>query len=184
MTASTFYHVYLYNNAGVAAIECVTTAPASPYYGTARTKTGDTSRRYIGSVLTDASANIYNFLQNNNLIFYRVANGVAPFRIVSGANNSTAATANASSIVPSTSRIAILQLYNFDNTNGSNMATGTSDSPGTAIGNSGIYLVRAQATASVNHPLDSSQAMTYAFSAPPLGTDGMFIDVFGYEYER
>ena len=58
LAASTFYHVYLYSNAGVPAIEVVTTAPASPYNGTARAKTGDTSRRYVGSVLTDASGNI------------------------------------------------------------------------------------------------------------------------------
>ena len=58
LTASTWHHLYLYDNAGTPAVECVTTAPAAPYSGTARAKTGDTSRRYIGSVLTDASAAI------------------------------------------------------------------------------------------------------------------------------
>lgn len=61
LAASTWYHVYLYNNGGAPAIECVTTAPAAPYYGTARCKTGDTSRRYVGSVLTDASGGVINF---------------------------------------------------------------------------------------------------------------------------
>ena len=184
LAASTWYHLYLYSNAGVPAIECVTTAPASAYNGTARAKTGDTSRRYVGSVLTDASGNIVNFIQSGNHVAYRVVGGVAPFRLVAGANNTATATANASSVVPVTSFNATVQLYNFDNAGGSNMGTGTSDATGTGAGNNGICLVRAQATAFVQHPLDSAQSLTYWFSAPPLGTTGMFIDLFGYLYER
>jgi hypothetical protein len=61
LTASTWYHVYLYDNAGTPAVELVTTAPAAAYNGTARSKTGDTSRRYLGSVKTDSSGSIFNF---------------------------------------------------------------------------------------------------------------------------
>jgi hypothetical protein len=53
LTASTWYHLYLYSNAGTPAVECVTTAPVL-YYGTAYQKTGDNSRRYVGSVLADS----------------------------------------------------------------------------------------------------------------------------------
>ena len=61
LTASTWYHVYLYSNAGVPAIECVTTAPVL-YYGTAYQKTGANTRRYIGSVRTQSSGGtIINF---------------------------------------------------------------------------------------------------------------------------
>ncbi|WP_414609303.1 hypothetical protein, partial [Stenotrophomonas pavanii] len=47
LAASTWYHAYLYSNAGTPDVEVTTTAPDTPYSGTARTKAGDTSRRYI-----------------------------------------------------------------------------------------------------------------------------------------
>ena len=53
-TASTWYHVYLYSNNGTPAIEISTTVP-TPYAYPAHTKTGDTSRRYLGSFRVDAS---------------------------------------------------------------------------------------------------------------------------------
>jgi hypothetical protein len=71
LTASTWYHLYLYSNAGTPAVECVTTAPSAPYNGTARTKTGDTSRRYIGSVYSSASSALSGFYASNDFVFYR-----------------------------------------------------------------------------------------------------------------
>ncbi|WP_414609310.1 hypothetical protein, partial [Stenotrophomonas pavanii] len=47
LAANTWYHNYVYDNAGTADVEVSTTVPAAPYSGTARTKAGDTSRRYI-----------------------------------------------------------------------------------------------------------------------------------------
>lgn len=65
LAASTLYHIYLYVNAGTPDIELVTTTPSTPYNGIARTKTGDSSRRYVGSVLTDASSNLYYPVPND-----------------------------------------------------------------------------------------------------------------------
>lgn len=69
LAANTAYHVYLYNNAGVAAIELVTTVPASPYAGTARSKTGDTTRRWVCMVVTNAVTQLYDFHQPNETEF-------------------------------------------------------------------------------------------------------------------
>lgn len=55
-TAATWYHVYLYDDAGTPAIELSTTAPAGPFYAQTRSKTGDSTRRYLGSVLSDSAA--------------------------------------------------------------------------------------------------------------------------------
>jgi hypothetical protein len=52
--ANAWGHVFLYNNGGVPAAEVVMTNPAS-YFGTAHQKSGDNTRRYIGSVRTNAS---------------------------------------------------------------------------------------------------------------------------------
>ncbi len=56
LVASSWYHIYLFDNAGTPDIEIVTTAPAAPYNGSARSKTGDTGKRWLGRVRTDESS--------------------------------------------------------------------------------------------------------------------------------
>lgn len=71
LSASTWYHLYLFSNGGTPDLEVSTTAPEpDPYAGTARTKDEVTSRRYLGSIRTDASGNILPFeaiLRGNSL---------------------------------------------------------------------------------------------------------------------
>lgn len=84
LSASTMYHVYLYSNAGVPAIEVSTTAPVL-YSGTARAKSGDTSRRYIGSVLSKTANTLMKFTHAEDRIAYGENLFGAPFLLVSGA---------------------------------------------------------------------------------------------------
>ncbi|MDI3399671.1 hypothetical protein QLG12_15765 [Pseudomonas sp. V88_4] len=84
LSASTMYHVYLYSNAGVPAIEVSTTAPVL-YSGTARAKSGDTSRRYIGSVLSKTANTLMKFTHAGDRIAYGENLFGAPFLLVSGA---------------------------------------------------------------------------------------------------
>ena len=53
IAAATNYHVYL---TSTGTIEIATTAPADPYFGTARAKTSDTTRRYLGTFRTAPAA--------------------------------------------------------------------------------------------------------------------------------
>lgn len=104
LTTSTWYHIYLYSNAGVPAIECVTAAPVL-YNGTAYQKTGDNTRRYIGSVLTDVSGNIYQFISsisgNEISIIWKVSGTSPPFRVLANGTSSTPASFSISSMNPS-----------------------------------------------------------------------------------
>ncbi|HIE5971631.1 TPA: hypothetical protein ACXN3R_003636 [Stenotrophomonas maltophilia] len=182
LAANTWYHLYLYLNGSTPAIESVTDAPAAPYSGTARAKTGATSRRYIGSFRTNAAGAIFNFAQTGTAIAYKNAQSNAPFRVLSQGTATTETTVSLAAVVPLTSRLATVQLYNFADTN---MGTGTSDD--SAVGppsqpNDALFLVRRDATAMVSHPLDGSQAMTYWLTAVPVGS--VYVDVFGYVYER
>ncbi|MGY2337990.1 hypothetical protein ACW9HW_01925 [Pseudomonas sp. SDO5532_S415] len=83
LAATAWHHVYLYENAGVADIEVSGAAPVR-YFGTAYHKNGDTSRRYLGSFLTNGSAQMWAFrhvLLSNELVYLEGSPPTAPFLI-------------------------------------------------------------------------------------------------------
>jgi hypothetical protein len=94
LSNSTWYHVYVYLSAGVPAAEVATTAPAA-WRETAYSKTGDTSRRYVGSIRTSPAGAVLKFIHSptNNFIKYNdLINNGTPYRILSaGAATSTTA---------------------------------------------------------------------------------------------
>jgi hypothetical protein len=105
-------HVYLYGNAGVPAVEVVTTAPAG-YFGGAYQKTGVSTRRYLGSVKTDSSGNILNFQHDPLTGFVRYLNNpfAAPNEVLATGTATAETTVQAgpsgpsAGIVPATSRM-------------------------------------------------------------------------------
>lgn len=110
--ASTWYYVYLYDNAGSPALEISTTAPAAPYKGDARTKTGDTSRRYLGAIKTNAAGTpaMLKFRDSGNGVrLWLDSVSGAPLAIVTNDSSTTVQTPSCSGAVPPTSRIA--QMY-------------------------------------------------------------------------
>jgi len=181
-SANTWYHVYLYDNSGTPAAELSTTEPAAPYAGTARTKTGDTSRRYLGSVRSngDATPIMFNFLHSGQFIKYRNQQDFAPFRLLSAGTATTETVVSASAVVPVTARIASIRVVNLADVP---MRTGTSDDSASGPPTMGIVGVAPGAQAFLDHPLDSSQAMTYWMVSEP-GSGGAYIDVYGYVLER
>lgn len=181
LSASTWYHVYLYLNSGTPDIEIVTTAPVA-YSGTARSKTGDTTRRYLGSINTDGSGNIYNFLSVGSEVYYRNVQGTSPFRAVSNASPTTETSASLASVCPVTSRAARIRLINLASSG--DVYTGTSDDSASGPPTGGIAAISANTQAFLHHPIDSSQAMTYWYESAPSGSLFFFLDVYGYTYER
>lgn len=83
LSASTWYYLYAIDTAGSLSFEYVTTVPVI-YYGTAKQKSGDSSRRYIGSFRTDASSNVIRFQRQAGLIHWIADTSVSPYRIVNG----------------------------------------------------------------------------------------------------
>lgn len=187
LTVSTWYHVYLYINAGVPDIECVTDAPATPYSGTARSKTGDTSRRYLGSVITDASAAIYNAYFAGGDVLYRCPIGSStPFRVLNGmATVSTPV--SCAGVVPVSAYSILVKLANPNAAgNGTlrvtnSQATGTPGPPTDEFSN--IFGVNAVTEQYVELVLDSNKCFNYWFgSGTPSVNAGAFI--YGYRYLR
>jgi hypothetical protein len=174
LTPSAFSHVYLFLNAGVPDIEIVATAPSSPYNGTARTKTGDTTRRYLGSVLTDGSSNIYSFLHDGQDIAYQVNVFPAPFQVLANGNASVATSVSCSGVVPTTARMVSAIISNGDTT--VRMDVWNSD------GALAMMFVNGNNSNFARIPLNASQQLIYAFVSAPTGVGNIRIN--GYQLER
>jgi len=188
LSASTWYHAYLFLSSGVPTVELSSTAPATPYYGTARSKTGDTTRRYLGSVKTDASGNVFQFIQNVLDISYLMDVAITPAitRILAGGVATTVTTVNASVCAPVTSRliycnVAVLDTSASARIGNSDMVSGTGLS-GTAallnvVGGSNREYIFTMI------PTNSSQAIQYVLAGTVSGA-GLYLDLTGYTYER
>lgn len=184
LSASTWYHLYLYDNSGTITIESSTTAPASPWIGTARSKTSDTTRRYLGSFRTNASSQIQNFQQSGGgalvQIAWRVDTGSVT-RALSGGTASTATNISLANYVPPTCFMAFVRAINLGD---QAVFTDTSDCTGTNVAaSSGLLALGNGAQAFLFHPLNSSQTMRYSF-APAPSTGAFYLDVYGYLLER
>ncbi|WP_323162768.1 hypothetical protein [Stenotrophomonas maltophilia] len=185
LAASTWYHAYLYSNGGTPDVEVTITAPDTPYSGTARTKTGDTSRRYIGSFRTDPSGTIAKFKHNisNGYVAYLA---IRDLSLNAGAQITTT-TVSLSATIPVTSVAAAL-IISLD-ASGAALFTGNSEMPVTALAsNNFLGYTESSTQVSVSrmdgHPVDSSQAISYRLSATPSAGTGAYIRVMGYSYER
>jgi len=178
LTASTWYHLYGYLNAGTPAIELVTTAPAAPYSGTARSKTGDTSRRYLGSMATDASANIIQFVHKRDDVYYQ--NVGANFRVLSGGTATVSTSISCAAFIPVTAVTGKVRLQNNGLANAVFLTPG-----GIAAASTSYYMsgpnngVISQELGDV--PVGPSQTFNYINSA---AGGSSFLDVLGYTYER
>lgn len=175
---SVFGHVYV-NAAG--SFQCVTTAPAAPYAGTARTKTGDSTWRYVGSVLTDATGNIFNF---QHLVFgqmlYQTSTDGAQFKVLIG-NATTATSVSCSSCVPITGNRASANIINNDTTHVAYLGN-SSIVPSTTNYLEQIGTGTSGTTLSTEILLDTSQAFQYIYTAG--ATANLVVRIKGYTFER
>ncbi|MDG9988956.1 hypothetical protein [Stenotrophomonas sp. GD04024] len=185
LAANTWYHLYLYLNGSTPAIEAVTDAPAAPYSGTARAKTGATSRRYLGSFKTSASGAIMNFRHGqNNFVAYLEAQGAAPTRVLNGGVATAETQVSLAGVIPISATQAQIRILNFVTAPpGAYMLSGTPDDSASGPPLSGLSAVDPTRDAYLLHSTDSSQRMTYWFAQAPTSGAG-YIDVYGYFYDR
>ena len=179
LSANTLYHVYFYSNAGAPAFEVSSTAPSSVYYGTARSKTGDTSRRYIGSIRAGASGAIFNFDHGEGgLMTYKVNINTSPLFVVSGQTQTAVTAVSLSAAVPVSSRRANLYMENSDTGSlvyfSSGELTPNSDTQ--------TFLLP-QSELSTAVTLSSAQAFAYQYNSAP-GVGSLNVWMIGYIFER
>lgn len=188
LSASTWYHVYLYDNSGTTDTEVSTTAPAASWIGTAKSKTGDTTRRYLGSFRTNSSSEILNFMFTGSgsefLVLWRnvVSNTM---RAVSAGTATTNAGGvfSVANMCPSGVRNVYARF--FSNAN-QGLRTDADDMTGTDPDSNIGYVAISAAGGDIYcpHSINSSQEMRYAFAATVTNGGGFYCDIYGYFLER
>jgi hypothetical protein len=174
LPASVWYYAYLYENSGAAAIELVTTAPAAPYMGSARTKAGDTTRRFIGAFRSSTNGGVLGFTAGNDgMINYRDNLIAAPYRVLSNGAATAPTIVVTSAIVPINVTKSVRLSMNNNGTPVANLAPG----------NFNVTMVGAEpgGKVSCDTTLDDSGNLWYFNS----GTGGsLSIDITGYGMDR
>lgn len=176
LSASTWYHVYVYLSGGVAAAEVVTTAPAS-WKGTAYRKTGDTSRRYVGSILTDGSGNLIPFVHNalTNKVMWNTAVNVSPFRILNGGTATTTTAVSVTGAMPATAISTSLLVFNSGTAFAQLVTSAGTIIIGIEVPGSGLQ----SRLSPSEYPLSGTNIYYNVTSGGVLS-----VDVLGYDFER
>jgi hypothetical protein len=167
---NTWYYIYLFDNFGTPDINFSNTPPAAPYFGAARTKTGDSSMRFIAA-LRVGPAGFRPFLIVEGMIAYADTS-----LLYSSLSNGTATVSTAvdmSPVVPPTTRSCRLAVYGPGAGGTLSVGLGATTHLSCAAGN------RYVATAFT----DSTQKMAYSHNAA-VTAGGSTLDVRAYGMER
>ena len=183
LAANTWYHLYLYRNGGSADIEISATDPAAPYSGAARTKTGDSTRRYIGSIRTVASGEVVRFRHNlPGSILY--STNINLFRVLAnGTKANPPANISLTDAIPVTSRVARVVVEN-GGTNAGTVAFSNPDLTTTDVGAAILFFLRSTGMAEADLPTSEGRQINYAYLSPPAAGVGASVWVVGYSFER
>lgn len=178
VSADLQYHVYAYDNSGTLAFEAATTAPATAYFGSAQSKTGDTSRRYIGSFLTKSAGDIirFYFVGSGQSCKYAVHSAGTDTRIVN--TSTTSATEfDCSGLVPPSVKMGLFRLlFNGGATTQAGLGAASGHGYTYAAGNGAdfVYTITPcpfTATRTIWHQIFN-------------GAGTIIVDLAGYEFDR
>lgn len=169
LTANTWYYLYLYDGSGTATIELVTNAPSATYSGSARTKSGDATRRFICALRVGVSG-LRSFMPSGDMIFY--TENQSALAILSGGTATSSTVVSASQLVPVTTSRCSLGLFGGG---GTTMSVGFPGGGEILSCGAGSRFVASAFT-------DSSQNIRYLFNGAP--STGGTISVSGYGMDR
>lgn len=173
-TASTWYHVYLYSNNGTPAIEISTTLP-TPYAYPAHTKTGDTSRRYLGSFRVDASNGVRGVNTVEGRAFLQ-GSWYSVNRVLAGGTATPRTAVDVSSLNPVTALTCLLSANN-----GATAGVAAIGSTNEASGDMINIPINGKFTAEI--PFRSYPNIFYQYLSAVSG-GGLYLDIGGYTYAR
>ncbi len=187
LSIRTLYYVYLYNSgtvsAPVAAIEYSTTAiNATPYFGTAHEKSGDTSRRFIGVFATNASGQVIDFIYNTAAGRFEFRKSVlldisSPYFALFLGASKTWATVSMVNAIPPNCRLVSVILRNTDATHSVVMGMPEYDSDP-------VVTILNATTAYIDFPTNDSRQVAYKYDTGGTVTGGFIIAIFAFYFER
>lgn len=188
--ANTWQYLYAYvaDSLGTVAIESSTTGPSATYQGTARTKLGDATRRYLGSIYVGTDSKVVPFLHtapssNGNHITYTAPmgqSGTATLALLALTN--TATTFSCANYVPPGVSIITAQL---ENTSTTKVYLGNADM-GSALSTANfLQSIPAANADSLELLLDSTRSFNYLFGGTLIGlTGGLNVRPRSYKFDR
>ncbi|MBB3239131.1 hypothetical protein FHW68_000603 [Pseudomonas sp. Tn43] len=171
LTADIFYYVYLYDNVGIPSIEISAVVPAAPYSGTSRSKTGDTSRRFVCALRSGSGGTLYGFQVAAGIIYYLANTSVAPFRRLASGTSTSYVSVSLSSLVPPTTQTAVLR---------GSSNTGVAALANPLAANTPLSLFDAGSRYQLHFPTGSDQSVQYVM----LSAGNFTLDVCGYGMDR
>lgn len=181
LTANTEYHIYAYAGAGNApSVELSSAAPVASALG-GYTKTGDTSRRYLRTLLAASATTAYRFVQDGSRVYYN-APGItaAPFAILpTGAAVMPGANVAPGVVVPLTAVAITLQATNNDP---SVVARISNDDIGSITTNNFRQVLRPATAVEIDALISFTRTISYAFDTTP--TSVLTLRVSGYTFKR
>lgn len=180
LSASTIYHVYLTVSGATVSAEAVTTAPSSPYSGTARTKSGDTSRRYLGSFRTTTGSAITKFRHDGLLMEYMDVIANYGGQVLSAGMSTTPTNVSCSAVVPVTSTMALINFANFAEFIA---VIANTDCNYTLSSSNWLFALNPSSRLWGFIPLASNQTFNYMMFAAPA-SNGLLANLVGYQFER
>jgi hypothetical protein len=184
LTANTIYHLYLYSASGTPTLE-VSATPPVVYSEPAFQKTGDTSRRYIGSILASAANDCYPFKHVDDIVTYRASPGSnSLFAVLQGARNTASTSVSILGVAP----ITATQLR-------TNLCNNTDTAPNVAFSNSEVgpasssvftmLLGRIVGSAWTFAEIDVDSTGAFNFALVAGGNSGgVYIYATGYRFRR
>mgnify|MGYP006951079059 CR=1 FL=1 len=169
LTGNTWYYLYIYDSAGVPTYEMSTTAPGATYSGTARTKGGGNSRRFICALRSGSSA-LRPFVWAADYVTY--TDGAALYPILSNGLATSPTVVSGTAVIPLTTQRALLQVY---------AAAGNSFS----IGPEAVQqILSVTASTRVLAPVISRTDQLFVYTHAGTVTGGTSLDIRGYGSER
>lgn len=184
LSASTWYHVYVFQSGGALDWEHSTTAPAAPYFGTASSLAGNTGRRYVGSFRTNASSQIVNFVSfgSGSNIDVRYRNAVdLENRFLSNANATTNTTiSSTTSFIPVTANRIGVRMTNLATAGFVYFDSGELN-PAAGQGHYGLGVNSVDGAYLL---LNSSAQFRYSYSSTPSGSNFLYMETTGFVYSR
>lgn len=190
LSANTWYYLYAANLSGALAFDAPSTTTPVAYFGTAKQKSGDSSRRYIGEFKTaPAATTALKYRVVNDRVFWMpTGNNIYGTPYITGINNTRSTTStnySVASAAPTGAKAVQLIIDNETNSVHYISDTSVSDSSTPYMFYSSYSAVTPtpQTAHSPWIPLDDSLQFR-ARSSGSATTGGVWVAVMGYERER